>query len=358
MSHEPDASTTLGGDERVVLLLTPSTNLRQFRGRDFVTDEDYTADELLDLLRLAAALKQARRRQRVTPFLPGADLAMIFEAVEAVSTRTRTSFENGIAELGGKALYLGPGETHLSGRETIRDTAKTLSRMNDAIEIRAIKDTTVDALAAAATVPVINGMDSDRHPCQAMSDALTIVEHAGRLKGVNFTYLGDATRSCNSLSTTLTKLGVNVTLANAPGYEVAANRQERAFMYARDSGGSFRVVHDPERAVRNADFIYTDEWWRTGQEAEREQRVRVFGRFQVNSELLRTAPPGARVMHCLPAMRGKEVTDEVVDSGASIVFPQAENRLHFQKALLLALIGIDEPPAGRELQTIADALLR
>ncbi len=356
MSDEPDASTTLGGDERIELALTPSTNLRRFRGRDFVTDEDYTAHELLDLLRLAAALKQARRRRRVTPFLPGADLAMIFEVVETASTRT--SFENGIAELGGNARYLGPGETPLSGRDTIGDIAKTLSRMNDAIEIRATKVGTVDALAAAATVPVINGMDSDRHPCQAMSDALTIIEHAGRLKGVNFTYLGDATRSCNSLSTTLTKLGVNVTLANSPGYEVAADRQERAFMYARDSGGSFRVVHDPERAVRNADFVYTDEWWRTGQEAEREQRLRVFRHFQVNSELLRKAAPGARFMHCLPAMRGEEVTDEVIDGEASIVLPQAENRLHFQKALLLALIGIDEPVADPDLQSIADALLR
>jgi ornithine carbamoyltransferase len=353
MSHEPDASTMLGGDERIVLVLTPSTSLRRFRGRDFVTDEDCTAHELLDLLRLATALKQARRRRRVTPFLPGARLAMIFEA-----TSTRTSCENGIAELGGNAPHLWPGEIHLSGRETIGDTAKTLSRMDDAIEIRATKKTTVDELAAAATVPVINGMDGDRHPCQAMSDALTIVEHAGRLQGVNFTYLGDATNSCNSLSTTLTRLGVNVTVANAPGYEIAADRQERAFTYARESGGSFRVVHDPGKAVRNADFIYTDQWWRTGQEAEREQRLRVFRRLQVNSELLRKAPPGARFMHCLPARRGEEVTDEVIDSEASIVFPQAENRLHFQKALLLALIGIDEAPADPELQTIADALLR
>ncbi len=356
MSHDPDVSTTLGGDERVVLVLTPSTSLCRLRDRDFVTDEDYTAHELLDLLRLAAALKQVRRRQRVTPFLPGARLAMIFEAVGAAATRT--SFENSIAELGGNALYLRPGEIHPSGRETIGDTAKTLSRMNDAIAISATKDKTVDALAAATTVPVISGMDGDRHPCQAMSDALTIVEHAGRLKGVNFTYLGDASPVCNSLSTTLTKLGVNVTLVNAPGYEVAADRQERAFAYARESGGSFRVVHDPEKAVRNADFIYTDRWWRTGQEAEREQRLRIFRRFRVNGEFLRKAPPGVRFMHCLPAMPGEEVTDEVIDREASIVFSQAKNRLHFQKALLLALIGIDEPPADLELQTIADALLR
>jgi len=337
------------------LSVTAPTSLRRFRGRDFVTDEDFTADELHDLLRLAVTLKEARRRRRVTPFLPGAHLAMIFEAA---STRTRTSFENGIAELGGNALYLRPGEIHLPGRETVGDTAKTLSRMNDAIEIRATRDETVDALAAAATVPVINGMDGDRHPCQAMSDALTIFEHAGRLKGVNFTYLGDAAHPCNSLSTTLTKLGVNVTLANAPGYEIAADRQERAWAYAQESGGSFRVVHDPEKAVRDADFIYTDEWWWTGQEAEREQRLRVFRRFQVNRELMRKAPSGARFMHCLPATRGEEVTDEVIDSGASIVFAQAENRLHFQKALLLALIGIDEAPADPALQPIAEALLR
>ena len=193
-------------------------------------------------------------------------------------------------------------------------------------------------------MPVINGMDDDRHPCQTMSDALTILEHAGTLEGVTFAYVGDAAHPCNSLSTTLTKLGLHVRIGNAPGYEIAPELRENAQRFAAESGGSFLLTNDPLEAIDGADFIYTDCWWWTGQEDEYEDRVEAFQPFQVNRELWSHTKPGARFMHCLPAMRGEEVTDEIADGEASIVFPQAQNRLHFQKALMLALIGIDELP--------------
>jgi putrescine carbamoyltransferase len=327
---------------------------RRFRGRHYVTDVDFTQQDLEDLLQLAVALKALRRRRRLTSFLPGRHLAMIFEAA---STRTRVSFENGFCELGGNALYLRPGEIHLPGRESIGDTAQTLSRMCDAIVIRAKKDETINELAKYAEVPVINGMDGDRHPVQSMSDALTILEHAGRTRGVRFSYVGDAAHPCNSLATTMTKLGMHVIIGNAPGFEMSEDLQRLAASYAEESGGSFTLTNDPLEAVRDADFLYTDCWWWTGQEDEYADRVRAFKPFQVNPALLAQAKPGIRFMHCLPAMRGEEVVDEVIDGPASIVFMQAENRLHFQKALMLALIGIDELPADPDLQEIGRALL-
>jgi ornithine carbamoyltransferase len=328
--------------------------LRRLRGRHFLTDLDYTREELEDLLKLAVELKTLWKRRPLTPFLPGQHLAMIFEAA---STRTRVSFENGFAELGGNALYLRPGEIHLPGRESIADTARTLSQYNSAIEIRSKKNETVNELAAWSSVPVINGMDADRHPCQSMSDALTILEHAGGFAGVTFAYVGDSAHPCNSLATTLTKLGMNVRIGNAAGYEIRPEVQENAARFAEESGGSFLLTNDPVEAVHGADFIYTDCWWWTGQEDEYAERVEAFKPFQVNSELMGKAKPDTRFMHCLPAMRGEEVTDEVADSTQSVIFPQAQNRMHFQKALMLALIGLDELPADPDLQTIGAALL-
>ncbi|MGO8683324.1 MAG: ornithine carbamoyltransferase [Thermoleophilia bacterium] len=328
--------------------------LRKLRGRHFLTDLDYTREELEDLLKLTVHLKALRTKRPLTPFLPGQHLAMIYEAA---STRTRVSFENGFAELGGTAVYLRPGEIHLPGRESIADTARTLSQYNSAIQIRSQADETVNELARYASVPVINGMDHDRHPCQSMSDAFTILEHAGTLAGVTFAYVGDAAHPCNSLSTTLTKLGLNVRIGNAPGYEIAAEIAANATRFAAESGGSFLLTNDPIEAIAGADFIYTDCWWWTGQEDEYKDRVAAFKPFQVNRELWSHTKPGARFMHCLPAMRGEEVTDEIADSAASIIFPQAQNRLHFQKALMLALIGIDELPADPALHDIGRALL-
>jgi len=328
--------------------------LKKYRGRHFLTDFDYTREELEDLLKLAVNLKALWQKRPLTPFLPGQHLAMIFETA---STRTRVSFENGFAELGGNALYLRPGEIHLPGRESIADTARTLSEYNSAIEIRSKKNETINELAEWSTVPVINGMDHDRHPCQSMSDALTVLEHAGTLGGVTFAYVGDAAHPCNSLSTTLTKLGLNVRIGNAAGYEMAPELAELAAGFAAESGGSFLLTNDPLEAIAGADFIYTDCWWWTGQEDEYKDRIAAFQPFQVNKEFWSHTKPGARFMHCLPAMRGEEVTDEVADSDASIIFPQAQNRMHFQKALMLALIGIDELPSDPDLQPIGVALL-
>ncbi len=291
--------------------------LRKLRGRHFLSDLDYTREELEDLLRLAVNLKELWRRRPLTPFLPGRHLAMIFEAA---STRTRVSFENGFAELGGNALYLRPGEIHLPGRESIADTARTLSQYNAAIEIRAQANETVNELAEWASVPVINGMDHDRHPCQSMSDAFTILETAGTLAGVTFAYLGDAAHPCNSLSTTLTKLGLHVRVGNAPGYEIAPELAAKATAFAAQSGGSFLLTNDPLEAIEGADFVYTDCWWWTGQEDEYQDRVAAFQPFQVNAELWAKTKTGARFMHCLPAMRGEEVADEVADGEASIIF--------------------------------------
>lgn len=332
----------------------PLPPLKRFRGRHFLTDLDYTREELESLLHLAVKLKAIWKRRPLTPFLPGRHLALIYEAA---STRTRVSFENGFAELGGNALYLRPGEIHLPGRETIADTARTLSQYNAAIQIRSKKNETVNELAKWATVPVINGMDADRHPCQSMSDALTIFEHASRLEGVTFAYVGDAAHPCNSLATTLTKLGLHVRIGNAPGYEISDEVRDNAARFAAESGGSFLLTHDPLEAIAGADFIYTDCWWWTGQEDEYQDRVAAFKPFQVNAEFWSHAKPTAKFMHCLPAMRGEEVTDEIADGDMSIIFPQAQNRMHFQKALMLALIGIDELPADPDLQEIGRALL-
>ena len=328
--------------------------LGKLRGRHFLTDLDFSRDELEDLLKLAVNLKALWKKRPLTPFLPGHHLAMIFEAA---STRTRVSFENGFAELGGNALYLRPGEIHLPGRESVADTARTLSQYNSAIEIRAKKNETVNEFAEWSAVPVINGMDHDRHPCQSMSDALTILEHAGALAGVTFAYVGDAAHPCNSLSTTLTKLGLEVRLGNAAGYEVAPKLVALAERFAAESGGSFLLTNDPLEAIAGADFIYTDCWWWTGQEAEYKDRVEAFKPFQVNAELWRHAKRSAKFMHCLPAMRGEEVTDEIADGPMSLIFPQAQNRMHFQKALMLALIGLDGLPSEPDLQPIGKALL-
>jgi ornithine carbamoyltransferase len=329
-------------------------SLGRLRGRHFLSDLDYSREELEDLLALALSLKELWKTRPLTPFLPGRHLAMIFEAA---STRTRVSFENGFAELGGNALYLRPGEIHLPGRESVADTARTLSQYNAAIEIRSKSNETVNELAAHATVPVINGMDHDRHPCQSMSDAFTILEYAGKLAGVTFAYVGDAAHPCNSLSTTLTKLGLNVRIGNAAGYEIAPELAEKAAALASENGGSFLLTNDPLEAIDGADFVYTDCWWWTGQEAEYADRIAAFKPFQINAKLWSHTKPGAKFMHCLPAMRGEEVTDEIADSDASIIFPQAQNRMHFQKALMLALVGIDELPADPDLQPIGRALL-
>lgn len=330
-------------------------SLAHLRGLDFLDDQHFTRPDLIGLLELASALKQLRARRRLTPFLPGRHLAMIFEEP---STRTRVSFELAMAELGGDALYLRPGEIHLPGRETVGDTARVLSRYVDAIEARLLHHEVLVELARHAEAPVVNGLTDRDHPVQTMSDALTILEHAGRLDGVRVAFLGDATNVCRSLLLTGTRLGMDMTIANPPAYRVDDVLIAAARANASESGSRVRFTDDPVDAVHDADFVYTDLWWWVGQESEAEERTVAMRPFQVNEALMRHAPPEARVMHCLPASRGHEVTDAVLDGPQSIVWDQAENRLHFEKALLLALIGLDDEPADPALSDVARALLQ
>jgi len=316
--------------------------LGQLRGRDFLTDQDYAPEELLELLQLAGAIKGLWRQGVPTPLLRGKHLALLFEEP---STRTRMSFEVGMSDLGGTTLYLKPGEIHLGARESVGDTARVMSRYVQGIMARLYKHSTLVELAAGATVPVINGLTDLYHPVQTMSDAFTIWERMGKFQGVKVAFLGDATNVCNALAVTCSKLGMNLAVANPPGYTVRPDIRDIARENAVSSGARIEFLNDPEEAVRDADFVYTDLWWWVGQEDEAEARQKAMTPYRVNATLMAKAKPTACFMHCLPAARGMEATDEVMDGPQSIIFDQAENRMHFQKALLVALLGVDVDPA-------------
>jgi putrescine carbamoyltransferase len=307
--------------------------------RDFIDTQDFSKQELLDLIELTRLIKRADQEGCTPPLLAGASLAMIFEEP---STRTRTSFEVAMTELGGHALYLKPGEIHLGVRESLGDTARVLSRMVDAIMARTLKHETILGLASAASVPVINGLTDYNHPTQVVCDVFTMLEHAPagkRLEDLNVTFVGDATNVLSSLMLICTRLGMHFTGAAPRRYQPPADWVRMAEENCKESGGSLRITEDPIEAVSDADFIYTDLWWWVGQEAEIPERTQAFmPRYQVNTELMRHAPAHCRFMHCLPASRGVEVTDEVIDSPRSIVLDQAENRLHTEKGILTWLL--------------------
>ncbi len=292
-------------------------------------------DIIEEVFESAARLKEEAKRGEHRELLKGKTLAMIFEKA---STRTRVSFEVAMTQLGGHALYLSPKDMQLGRGETIPDTARTLSRYVDAIMIRAYRHEDVVELARHASVPVINGLTDLEHPCQAASDFFTMREIKGSLRGVKLAYVGDGNNVCHSLLLGSAMLGVNFACATPRGYEPKQGIVEQAMRLAEESGAEIEILHDPEEAVKGADFIYTDVWVSMGQESEAEQRMRDFKSYQVNSQLLNHAP-NAKVMHCLPAKRGYEITDEVIDGEASIVWEQAENRLHVQKAILVKLMG-------------------
>jgi ornithine carbamoyltransferase len=254
------------------------------------------------------------------------------------SLRTRVSFDMAMRHLGGDALYLSPNEIGLGGREAVADVARVLSGYVQAIMARTFAHQHILDLARWATVPVINGLSDYNHPCQALADALTIYEHKGALKGLNVTFVGDGNNVAVSLLHLCAKLGANYTVAAPEGYDIDPGAVATARAVAEDSGSTLLFVRDPHEAVEGADVIYTDTWTSMGQEAETEKRRLVFPPFQVNAQLLSEAAPGAIVMHCLPAHRGEEITDEVMDGPQSVVFPQAENRLHAQKAILAFLL--------------------
>ena len=307
--------------------------------KHFIDTQDLSKAELLDLIKLIRMIKRADKQGATPKLLEGASLAMLFEEP---STRTRISFEVGMAELGGHALYLKPGEIHLGVRESLGDTAQVISRYVDVIMARTLKHETMTELAKYATVPVINGLTDYNHPTQVVCDVLTMMEHAPegkKLEDFNVTFVGDATNVLSSLMFICTRLGMHFTHAAPKKYQAPAAWMKIAEDNCKDSGGTVRVTEDPIEAVKDADFIYTDLWWWVGQEAEIPDRQAAFmPRYQVNMDLLKHAPEHVKFMHCLPASRGVEATDEVMDSSHSIIFDQAENRLHTEKGLLVWLV--------------------
>jgi putrescine carbamoyltransferase len=307
--------------------------------RHFVDTQDYTKEELLDMIALTRAIKAADKDGCTPKLLQDASLAMIFEEP---STRTRVSFEVAMTELGGHALYLKPGEIHLGARESMYDTAKVLSRMCDAIFARTLKHATITELAQHAEVPVINGLTDYNHPTQVVCDALTMIEHmtpGKKLEDLRVTFIGDATNVLSSLMLICTRLGMHFTHAAPVKYQAPPEWQEWAQANCNASGGSLTVTDAPLDAVREADYIYTDLWWWVGQEDEiPERRAAFIPTYQVNLDLFEKAPAHCKFMHCLPASRGVEATDEVMDHPRSIIFDQSENRLHVEKGLLVYFI--------------------
>ena len=342
-----------------VIVPRPATlpGFAALRGRHFCTDQDFTREELAGLLDLAAALKTVYRRRAFTPFLEGRSLAMIFEHP---STRTRISFEAGMTELGGHAQCLRPGEIHLGGHESVADTARVVSRLVDAIMARTAFHATLAELVDHATVPVINGLTDDYdHPVQSMTDAFTILEHHGTVAGLSCAFVGKCADAMGtSVALTMTRLGSSMAMAAPPQEQMTPEVEALVRANCRQSGASLTLTEDPVEAVAQADVVFTVGWWWMQPEDEKNELRRILRPYQVNEALWAHAKPGARFMHCLPAVRGEEVTDAVIDGPASIVLDEAENRKHFQKALLLALIGIDRLPADPDLQEIGAALLR
>jgi ornithine carbamoyltransferase len=313
----------------------PSAPLANIRGKDFLRVDEFSAEELASLLQLAAHLKQLQKSGQPYQPLQGKTLGLIFDKS---STRTRVSFEVGMYQLGGMSMFLSGKELQLGRGEPISDTAKVLSRYVDGIMIRTFSHADVEELAEHADIPIINGLTDQFHPCQAMADMLTIWEHKGKLQGVKLAYVGDGNNVANSLVLAACLLGLEVRVATPPGYEMAPHIVQTADAYADKSGGRLIVTHDPEQAVQGADVIYTDVWTSMGFEAENEQRLKDFASYQVNEQLTRLASPSYVFMHCLPAHRGEEVSAGVIDGPNSVVFDQAENRLHAQKAVLAALL--------------------
>ncbi len=301
------------------------------KGKDIISIHDLSREEVNQILDTAHMLKTKDKIGDIYQPLRGKTLGMIFQKA---STRTRISFEVAMWQLGGYALFLSAADLQLKRGETIADTARVLSRYLNGIMIRTYSHQEVLDLAEHSTVPVINGLTDLLHPCQVLSDLFTIQEKLGRLQGVNLAYIGDGNNVAHSLMFGGAKVGMHVTICSPPGYEPDPEITALAREDAAKSGATINLVADPAAAVKSADIIYTDVWASMGQEEEHQQRVKTFARYQVNSELLKQAKEDALVMHCLPAHRGEEITDEVADGRNSIVFDQAENRLHVQKAIL------------------------
>ncbi|MBS7611460.1 ornithine carbamoyltransferase [Candidatus Bathyarchaeota archaeon] len=304
------------------------------KSKHLLTLQELEADDILQVIDVALAMK--RNPQAYSKSLEGKTLAMIFQKP---STRTRVSFEVAMRQLGGYALYLRWDDLQLGRGEAIKDTARVLGRYVDVVMARVLRQTDLDEYAKWSPIPVINGLSDRWHPCQILGDLLTMREVKGFLKGLKLAYVGDGNNVCNSLLIGCSKVGVNISVACAKGYEPLSDAVEWAYRNAEKSGAKVEILNDPEEAVKNADVVYTDVFVSMGFEAEREKRLKDFlPKYQVNCRLMSMAGRGAVFMHCLPARRGEEVTDEVLDSAQSVVLEQAENRLHSQKALLYSML--------------------
>ena len=300
--------------------------------KDFLSILDISKKELEQLLAEAKQLKIRKKEGKVNDVLRGKNLAMIFEKS---STRTHISFEVGMNELGGHALFLNARDMQIWRGEEIRDTARAASRYVSGLMIRAYKHSTIEEFARHATIPVINGLSDLEHPCQLLADIMTIQEHFGSTNDLRVAWVGDGNNVCNSLILSTVLTGMNVTVSTPEGYEPA----EYIVQKAQTMGGKITLIRKPEQAVKDADVIITDTWISMGDDAEKEERMRLFANYTVDAALMRHASPDARVLHCLPAHRGQEIADEVMEGGQSLVWDEAENRLHAQKALLIRLLG-------------------
>ncbi len=301
--------------------------------RDFLSIADWSGDDLRQILDISRRVKEYPAN--FVQALQGRSVAMIFEKQ---SLRTHVTFDVGIHQLGAHAVYLTQGDISLGKRESVRDTGKNLERWVDAAVVRTYAHQTCVELAAAMSIPVVNALTDLEHPCQAVGDFLTVREHLGSYDGKLMVFMGDGNNVCHSLMLMAAKLGMNFTACTPRGYEPDMSVFKASAGAAEESGARIEILHNPKEAVRHADIVYTDVWTSMGQEAEQEARHDAFREFQVNEKLMSHARSHARFMHCLPAHRGEEVTDGVMDSANSVVFDQAENRLHTEKAILVSLL--------------------
>ena len=303
--------------------------------KDLLTIHELSSDDIRHVLDRSAWLKKAQKDGTVHHPLRGKSLGMIFEKS---STRTRVSFEVGIYQLGGQALFLSAQDLQMGRGEPVADTARTLSRYLDGLMIRTYAQKTVEELAKHATIPVINGLTDLHHPCQALADLFTIQEKRGTLKGLRFCYVGDGNNMAHSLIEACAKVGMHMALACPPGYEPDAGIMREAKQAAAQTGAELILTSEPKKAAANADVLYTDVWASMGQEQEHAQRVKAFAGYQIDEKLMKAAAANTMVMHCLPAHRGEEIAAAVIDGPNSVVFDQAENRLHTQKAVMEILM--------------------
>lgn len=303
--------------------------------RHFLSIADFSRAELIDLLDLAARLKEERKNGGNPPLLKDKVLGMIFQKP---SLRTRVSFDMAMRHLGGDALYLSPSEVGLGKRESIADVSRVISRYVDGVMARVFDHDHILQLAEHASIPVINGLSEFNHPCQALADALTIREIHPELEGLKVSFIGDGNNVAVSLLFTCAKLGMHFSIATPEGYELPGPAVQQAREMAGESGSSIQQTQDPAEAAHEANVLYTDTWVSMGQEDEVESRLTLFQPFQLNASLLAKSAGNAIVMHCLPAHRGQEITDEVADGAQSVIFDQAENRMHAQKAILVTLL--------------------